>query len=273
MKKSLLLITVLAVVGLVAGCAALDVMDVVGIESDLLSPKMEERKRQETERKRRETERIYQRGLTLCVRDPEGDPRRKPDGFRGIKFGTDISALEDMEFMRERIISDVVEGKEWKTKVYTRKNEIMTLGDTPLSRIEYFFHEGKFCYVELVTTTGIFFLQTDCRKQFGYPSCEAESGDQAWVWKNTIVDIDIEVIRSGDDLWEREKKGSFAAMPKDMTWEETKFMYKTGIDTEPVAAVGPAIKQTIRLRIMTKEAAKHLGYRVKVVEKKERGGF
>jgi len=71
-------------------------------------------------------------------------PGSEPDGFRGIKWGTDISTLSDMEYFR----TDPGYGG---IKVYTRKNEDLHLGAAKLKIIGYNFWRGKFCSVQVIT--------------------------------------------------------------------------------------------------------------------------
>ena len=71
-------------------------------------------------------------------------PGSEPDGFRGIKWGTDISTLSDMEYLE----TDPSFGG---TKRYTRKNESLHLGGAKLKIIKYGFWRGKFCNVYVIT--------------------------------------------------------------------------------------------------------------------------
>lgn len=281
-KKSLFLVTVLVVVGLVAGCAAA----IKTLKTNITDPF-------------RDIERIkpsYSRHRIVVAHPEDERPRdrlqraqREPDGFRGIKFGTDISALEDMVFVRKRIVEggyawtgkhrDLLgmaeEYPDWETKVYVRKNEIMQIGNVPLDKIEYFFWEGKFCYVELICNDPYndVRLTRICSEQFGPRSAGLSTNAElcrvwgsTWVGEKTIVDLDIGGVQVG--------RTTVEAAEEEMTWDEAKEMYK--IEAElgaehvalPSTRVGP-----LRLRIMTKEAAEQLHYRVEIKEKKEKGEF
>jgi hypothetical protein len=61
-----------------------------------------------------------------------------PDGFRGIKWGTEISTLRDMEKAEQdkSSKSDLV----W----YTRKGDTLAIGQAKLENISYSFWMGKF---------------------------------------------------------------------------------------------------------------------------------
>jgi hypothetical protein len=69
---------------------------------------------------------------------PSKPSRSDPDGFRGIKWGTEISALRDMEKADQEKSSadDLV----W----YTRNGDTLTIGKAKLENIFYSFWMGKF---------------------------------------------------------------------------------------------------------------------------------
>ena len=71
--------------------------------------------------------------------------KNEPDGFRGIKWGTDISTtLPGMEYYGTAPSYGGI-------KVYIRKNEDLHLGEAKLKRIEYNFWRGKFCAIWVLT--------------------------------------------------------------------------------------------------------------------------
>jgi hypothetical protein len=65
-------------------------------------------------------------------------PHSEPDGIRGIKWGTEISTLEDMERVEQgkSSNSDLV----W----YIREGDALTIGKAKLENIFYFFWMGNF---------------------------------------------------------------------------------------------------------------------------------
>ena len=67
-------------------------------------------------------------------------PGSEPDGFRGNKWGTDISTLKDMVF---------VTGIDENVKRYKRKRDELKIGKAKLDYIQYEFRNGKFCLVEM----------------------------------------------------------------------------------------------------------------------------
>jgi hypothetical protein len=65
-------------------------------------------------------------------------PRSEPDGFRGIRWGTEISTLRDME--------KVEQGKSSNSDLawYTRKGDTLVIGKAKLENIFYSFWMGNF---------------------------------------------------------------------------------------------------------------------------------
>jgi hypothetical protein len=61
-----------------------------------------------------------------------------PDGFRGIKWGTEITTLKDMEKVKEDKSSD--SDLVW----YTRKGDTLAIGKAKLENISYSFWVGNF---------------------------------------------------------------------------------------------------------------------------------
>jgi hypothetical protein len=65
-------------------------------------------------------------------------PRADPEGFRDIKWGTEISVLKDMEEVEQDISSG--RGIVW----YRRKGDILAIGGAKLKKIYYSFWKGEF---------------------------------------------------------------------------------------------------------------------------------
>ncbi|HRR96865.1 MAG TPA: hypothetical protein P5150_09090 [Candidatus Ratteibacteria bacterium] len=70
----------------------------------------------------------------------------EPDGFRGIKWETDISTLPDMKYFKTDPSFGGMKG-------YIRKGDKLQIGAAKLKRIEYDFWHGKFLGV-LISTKG-----------------------------------------------------------------------------------------------------------------------
>ena len=71
---------------------------------------------------------------------PEFKPGSEPDGFRGIKWGTDISTVKDMVLVMT-IDND--------TKRYKRNRDVLRMGEVKLDYIEYEFWKGMFYLVDI----------------------------------------------------------------------------------------------------------------------------
>ncbi len=87
--------------------------------------------------------------------------QNEPDGFRGIIWGTDISQLKDMEFVKVDPKTGI--------KLYKRKKDNMTIGNANLDAIYYGFFDNKF-YAVIAQT--LFFtdfeeLKKACFENFG----------------------------------------------------------------------------------------------------------
>ncbi len=120
--------------------------------------------------------------------------RSDPDGFGGIKWGTEISALNDMEKSQEDQSSnpDVV----W----YTRKRNTFVMGQAKLKDIFYSFWMGKFdsAWIDFEGQENFQALKEELFKRFGEvlgaekPMEETQKTDRgdgfyAWWGKNTEV--------------------------------------------------------------------------------------
>lgn len=60
------------------------------------------------------------------------------DGFRGIKWGTKLSTLKNMQLLEENRKGQ---------KVYSRKDDQLRIGGADLESIDYHFWQDKFCSV------------------------------------------------------------------------------------------------------------------------------
>ena len=92
-------------------------------------------------------------------------PRSNPDGFRGIKWGTEISTLKDLEKVEQDKSSDG--DLVW----YTRKGDTLAIGEAKLENIFYSFWMGNFEGVWIDFKGGENFeaLKKALFEQFGKP--------------------------------------------------------------------------------------------------------
>jgi hypothetical protein len=68
----------------------------------------------------------------------------EPDGFRDIKWGTDISALSNMEYVKTDPSFGGVE-------VYKREGDKLQIGSAKIEKTEYSFWQNKFASVTILT--------------------------------------------------------------------------------------------------------------------------
>ena len=87
-------------------------------------------------------------GLVFATPSGEFKPNSEPNGFRGIKWGTDISKLPGMlpATRRESRLLTIKGGKQ-----YMREKENLFLGSIELTRIGYHTWHDKFYQVSLFT--------------------------------------------------------------------------------------------------------------------------
>jgi len=72
--------------------------------------------------------------ISICVSIPVFAFQNEPDGFRGIKWGTNISELPEMSLSEDR----------GDSKFYLRKGDKLKIGDADIDRISYGFYKGRF---------------------------------------------------------------------------------------------------------------------------------
>lgn len=90
-----------------------------------------------------------------------------PDGFRGIKWETNISTLKDMIYVKTEAYSSAPSAGE--IKGYARKNDELKLGGAKLDSILYCFWQGRFCNVLISFTgsTNFYGIKDACEIKFG----------------------------------------------------------------------------------------------------------
>ncbi len=78
-------------------------------------------------------------------------PNSEPDGFAGIKWGTDFSEVKS-DMVESRSIVNPTE-PDVKIKIYyTKKGDNLKMGETQLDRTEYGFFRGKFAEAQITAT-------------------------------------------------------------------------------------------------------------------------
>jgi hypothetical protein len=130
--------------------------------------------------------------ISICVSIPVFAFQNEPDGFRGIKWGTNIRELNDM------LVAE--SGKD--TVYYIRKNDTLKIGDADIDQISYGFYKNRF-YVVLVEYNGFLNftkLKTILFDQYGKPDQPNQLMDK-YFWTGGTVDIYFdynEILKRGD---------------------------------------------------------------------------
>ena len=105
---------------------------------------------------------------------------KEPDGFRDIKWGTDIETLKDMKF----------KGDYESSKIYTRENDRLRVGVAEVDSVEYFFWKGKFHEVDIKAykNKGNLYVETFATFGEGSPSVVG------FKWKGLITTIYLNIF-------------------------------------------------------------------------------
>jgi len=75
----------------------------------------------------------------------------EPDGFAGIKWGTEFSEVKS-DMVESRSISDPSEPDVRIKVYYTQKGDNLKMGEAQLDKIEYVFWRGKFAEARITAT-------------------------------------------------------------------------------------------------------------------------
>lgn len=117
---------------------------------------------------------------TIASSNPLLAFENEPNGFRGIKWGTDISTLKDLKHIRD--------DHEGSVKYYKKEGEELKIGEAELESIEYGFWRGKLATVT-VHTEGVFNydkLITACKTKFGEPE-QPDKKEATFVWRGKVT--------------------------------------------------------------------------------------
>jgi hypothetical protein len=78
-------------------------------------------------------------------------PNSEPNGFAGIKWGTEFSEVKS-DMVESRSITNPTE-PDVKIKIYyTKKGDNLKMGEARIDKIEYGFFRGKFAEVQITAT-------------------------------------------------------------------------------------------------------------------------
>ncbi len=124
-------------------------------------------------------------------------PNSEPDGFRGIKWGADISTLEDMEYL----CTDPSYGG---VKIYKRKTDVLKIGRAQIKKIFYQTWNGQLCSVHLLTLgfTNWAGLRDVCFEKFGKPFQPNKYINRYLWWGiKTEILLEYDEINKVGELW------------------------------------------------------------------------
>ena len=109
--------------------------------------------------------------------------QNEPDGFRGIKWGTNISELPDMSLSEDY----------GNLKFYLRKGDKLKIGDADIDRINYGFYKGRFNKLFIIYKGSLNFkkLKDTFFDQYGQGSKPNRFMEQ-YYWVGQTVSISFE---------------------------------------------------------------------------------
>lgn len=129
---------------------------------------------------------------TLAFSQPISDfkPGSEPDGFRGLKWGTDISTLSDMEYHKTG--GDI--------QIYVKKNDELKMGKATLEKIEYDFWRGKFYGVHIYTRgyTNWVALKNAVFKKYG-KGFQGNKNIEKYDWSGKKTEMMLNYFKSSEN--------------------------------------------------------------------------
>jgi hypothetical protein len=96
---------------------------------------------------------VLMMGIFCCTQKSTSPfkPNSEPDGFAGIKWGTEFSEVKS-DMVESRSVSNPTE-PDVKIKIYyTRKGNNLKMGEAQLDKMECGFFRGKFAEVQMTVT-------------------------------------------------------------------------------------------------------------------------
>lgn len=109
--------------------------------------------------------------------------RNEPNGFRGIKWGTNISDCKDMLVEQSYVVDTI----------YTRQGDKNQIGEAQLKKIEYGFWRGKLLDVTIITEgeRNWINLKDACFKKFG-EGLRATGNIERYCWFGDTTSMKLE---------------------------------------------------------------------------------
>ncbi len=147
-------------------------------------------------------------------------PRSEPEGFRGIKWGQNISGITNlksigtMDFLKYGNVFEALADhpvyyylKEWEGKGYVNEKDFLKIGYADVNEIIYLFREDRFygAVVESLGSTNRNELQRAVTAWLGNPTSEVKTGTRYLViWEGskirTVLDYNSTMLASKRDI-------------------------------------------------------------------------
>jgi len=109
--------------------------------------------------------------------------QNEPDGFRGIKWGSDIKTLQGMKLVEDHK----------DAKYYIRKVDKLKIGEAGLKSIAYGFHKDRFyfVYIRFNSITNFSSIKETLFEQYGAGVQDNKSKEE-YVWLGGDVNISLQ---------------------------------------------------------------------------------
>ena len=110
--------------------------------------------------------------------------QNEPDGFRGIKWGTDIKTIPGMKYL---ITYE-------NLSIYSRDKDKLFFGNAKVGAIEYIFYKDKFSAVRIHTDGAKEFktFRDAIFKEYGEGQHPERAGMEKWIWFGKMTDMVLE---------------------------------------------------------------------------------
>ena len=110
--------------------------------------------------------------------------QNEPDGFYGIKWGTDIKTIPGMKYL---ITYE-------NLSIYSRDKDKLFFGNAKVGAIEYIFYKDKFSAVRIHTDGAKEFktFRDAIFKEYGEGQHPERAGMEKWIWFGKMTDMVLE---------------------------------------------------------------------------------
>ena len=121
--------------------------------------------------------------LVLALSQPARAFQNEPNDCRGIEWGTDCEKIKGLTKVSTQNSLDY----------YTRRNEKMTFGDTPLEMVVYIFYEKKLCgaILNFKSSPNFQTIKVTLFDLYG-KGYQPNRYDETYRWAGTDVNITLE---------------------------------------------------------------------------------